>query len=126
MPTLIISAPWYKKDNAGNPTGRPNQRNSWETYVEVAHVGLGYMLYQSEYETLTTPAGVVRDDITVVLLRNDRNRRRAEARLTGLKRGEQTKNGQWRYDVSFEDPREITPYVYGSEEKLKENGVKVV
>jgi hypothetical protein len=121
MPTLIISAPWYKKDSAGNPTGRPGQPHSWETYFQT-HVGLGYVLYPAEFNRLSGAIGSAK----VVLLRNDKKKLRAEARLTGLTRRRQTKNGQWRYDVSFEDPREIKPYVYYPEEKLKENGVKVI
>lgn len=125
MATLVISAPWYKKDKAGRSIGKPGQSHSWETYLGTG-TGLGYILYPRELAKLQQ--GIIAGSSKVVLLRQDRNQRRAEARLTRLRRTpHQAKNGQWRYDVCFEDQGEVVPYAYYlPNEKLKENGVKVI
>ena len=124
MTTLVISTPWYKKDEAGNNIGKPGQSHSWETYFNTG-IGLGYILYPAEINKLQQ--GISSGSCKIVILRNDKKPRRAEARLIKLKiTPRQARNGQWRYDVHFEEPKEITPYVYLPYEKLKENGVKVI
>jgi len=121
LATLIINAPWHKKDSKGNPIGHAGRSRSWETFFEKG-IGLGYILYPRE-EAVLRPGFS-----TVVLLRTSKNHeRRAEARLTELKRTpRQAKNGQRRYDIFFEDQKEVNPYVYLPKEKLKRNGVKVI
>ena len=78
MRKLILSTPWYKKDQAGNNIGKPGQSHSWETYLKTG-IGLGYILSPSEYSILN--AAVRTDTVKVVLLRNDKNERRAERGL---------------------------------------------
>ena len=123
MRKLILSTPWYKKDQAGNNIGKPGQSHSWETYLKTG-IGLGYILSSSEYSILN--AAVRTDTVKVVLLRNDKNERRAEAWLTKLVQTPRKAKGGWRYDAHFKDPKQITPYNYPPIEKLKRNGVKVI
>lgn len=124
MTTLILSAPWNKKNTAGQRVGKPGGPLSWETYVHGTHIGVGYALYHKEWSKLTE--ALARGPVKVVLLRNDRQQRRAEARLTALRdTSRATRNWAKRYDVHFDDPVEM-PYEYLPEEKLKENGVKVI
>ncbi len=124
MTTLIIGTPWYKRDKkTGLNIGKPGQSHSWETYFNTG-IGLGYILYPGEYNELqqSIKAGTSK----LVMLRNGRNKRRAEARLTELKMTpRQAKNGQWRCDVYFIEQKEAT-YAYLPHEKLKRNGVKVI
>jgi hypothetical protein len=118
MTTLVISAPWYKTDKVGNNIGKPGRSGSWETYFATGK-GLKYMLYQEEHAKLELGSS------EVVLLRNDQQPRRAEARLTNLVQTGQSKNGQWLYDVCFEGQTEV-PYAYHlPHEQLKRNGVKL-
>jgi hypothetical protein len=122
MTTLVISTPWYKKDGSGHNIGKPGQSQSWETYLKTG-IGLEYILYPAEVNKLQQ--GISFGSCKVVMLRNDKKPRRAEARLIKLeKTPRQAKNGQWRYDVYFEDQKEV-PYAYLPNEKLKWNGVKV-
>jgi hypothetical protein len=124
MATLVISTPWYKKDKSGHDTGKPGQKNSWERYFTTG-IGLGYILYQDEFNKLQQ--GIIKGCSKLVMLRNDKGQRRAEARLTGLvKTAYKAKNRQWRYDVYFEEQTEVRPYAYLPNETLKRNGVKVI
>lgn len=125
MTKLIISTPWYKKDKSGNNVGKPGQMNSWETYFQTGK-GLGYILYPHEFDILQK--SIKSDSCKLIMLRQDKNKKRAEANLTNLKQtSRQTKKGQWRYDIYFKNQIEIKPYVYNlPDEKLKENGVKVI
>lgn len=112
-----------RKTRQAHNIGKPGQSHSWETYFQTG-IGLGYILYPDEFAKLQQ--GINTGSSKLVMLRQDKNKRRAEARLTNLVRRGQAKNGQWRYDVYFEDQKEIKPYVYYlPNEKLKENGVKV-
>ena len=125
MTTLVISTPWYKKDAAGHNIGKPGQSHSWETYFQTG-LGLGYILYPDEFAKLQQ--SIITGSSRLVMLRQGKNKRRAEARLTNLvPTPRQAKNGQRRYDVYFEDQKEVKPYVYHlPDEKLKWNGVKVI
>ena len=66
------------------------------------------------------------ESVQVVILRNDKDKRRAEAWLTKLVQTSIRAKGGWRYDVHFKDQKQITPYKYLPIEKLKRNGVRVV
>jgi len=124
MATLVISTPWYKKDEADHYIGKAGQSHSWETFFQTGKA-LGYILYQDEFAKLQQ--GIIKGSSKLVMLRQDRGQRRAEARLTKLvQTSRQAKNGQWRYDVYFEDQKELKPYVYLPAEELKRNGVKVI
>ena len=118
MTTLVISAPWYKKDEAGSSIGKPGQSGSWETYFKTGK-GLKYMVYQKERARLELGSS------KVVLLRNDYHPRRAEARLTKLVQTGQSKNGQRLYDVYFEGQTKVLYAYHLPNEKLKRNGVKL-
>jgi hypothetical protein len=123
MTTLVVSTPWYKKDKAGQSIGKPGESHGWETYLKTG-IGLGYILYQAEFAKLQQ--SITRGSGKVVMLRQDRDQRRAEARLTKLVRTQsQAKNGQWRYDVYFEEQKQV-PYKYLENEKLTRRGVKVI
>jgi hypothetical protein len=124
MRKLILSTPWYKKDEqTGKNIGRPGQSHSWETYMKTG-IGLGYILTSNEYQILNGALG--RGPVTVVLLRNDKEKKRAEAWLTKIIQTPRKAQGGWRYDIHFKGQKEITPYVYMPTEKLKRNGVKIV
>jgi len=124
MRKLILSTPWYKKDKqTGKNRGRPGQSYSWETYMKTG-IGLGYILTSNEYQTLNGALG--RAPVEVVLLRNDKKEKRAEAWLTKIVQTPRKAQGGWRYDIYFKGQKEITPYVYMPIEKLKRNGVKIV
>jgi hypothetical protein len=122
MTNLVISAPWYKKDGNGRNVGKPGQSHSWETFLKTG-TALGYILYPDEFDKLQQ--GIDTGSVRVVMLRQDKNKRRAEARLTNLVNTQrQAKNYQWRYDIYFEEQKGV-PYMYLPNEKLKWNGVKV-
>lgn len=125
MTTLVISTPWGKKDSTtGSSIGKPRQSHSWETFF-ITGRGLGYILYPSEYSKLQH--ALITSSVKVVMLRQDRKKRRAEARLIKIHPTPRlAKNGQRRYDIYFEDRKEIKPYTYLPKEKLKRNGVKVI
>lgn len=123
MHKLVISTPWYKKDEkTGKPSGRPGQPSSWETYMNTGK-GLGYILTDYEYYILSSV--MRKEPIQLVMLRNDKDKKRAEAWLKDLVQTEDRTRQGWRYDVYFEKQTE-TPYKYLSSEKLKLNGVKVI
>ena len=123
MLTMVIGTPGYKKDSKGFPIGRPNNSHSFETYLATG-TGLGYELYPSEVASIQ--AALKSSSCKLVMLRNDMQKKRAEGRLIGIKQTpSRTKRNNWRYDVLFESQKEIKPYVYLPNEKLKHNGVKV-
>lgn len=111
MTTLVISTPWNKKDHTtGLSTGKPGQSHSWETFFATGR-GLGYILYPSEYSKLQH--ALITSSVEVVMLRNDRKKKRAEARLIKIHPTPRfAKNGQRRYDIHFEDQKKIVPYAY--------------
>jgi hypothetical protein len=125
MPTLVINAPWRKKDGNGNRIGLPGQSHSWETYFKTG-IALGYVLFDSQVARLrSTPSGVV-------LLRTRGNhqgniiQRRAEACLVDLQDTQRPAgNGGRRYNVFFKDQVEV-PYAYLPNETLSWNGVRVI
>lgn len=122
MATLVISTPWWEKGGKG----KARQEHSWETYFET-HIGLGYILSQYEYEKLKQ--GIDKGCGKLVMLRNDKQKRRAEASLTRLEKTAVRagpRDSLWRYDVYFGEPTEVHPYVYLPSEELKHNGVKVI
>ena len=114
MTTLVIHAPW------NNPHGKPGQPLSWETYVQTG-VGKGYAISQEEVSGLTQGS-------KVVLLRNDRHKRRAEGTLLSkpIRTDDKTSQGIWRYDVHFKDIVEVDYSYRRPEEKLTRRGVKVI
>jgi hypothetical protein len=127
MATLVISTPWYKKNpKTGLSTGKPGQGQSWEDYFKT-HIGLEYILYEDEYQKLKKD--IDKGCGKLVMLRNDKQKRRAEASLTRLKKTAVKagpRHSLWRYDVYFGEPTEVLPYVYLPSEELKHNGVKVI
>jgi hypothetical protein len=123
MTTLIISTPWYKKDDAGHYVGKPGQLQSWETYLKTG-IGLEYILYPAEVSKLQQ--SIDSGSCKLVMLRQDKDKRRAEARLTKLVITPKKGQNQSRYDVHFVGQKEV-PYAYSLPmEKLKWNGVKVI
>lgn len=127
MRELILSTPWYKKDKATKTNiGAPGQSHSWETYTNInSQQALGYELYPNEYNILISEISNNKP-VKVVLLRNDKCQRRAEAQLTKPdKTPRQTKRGYWRYDISFNNVQ-VVPYKYLPAEKVKRNGVKLI
>ena len=124
MATIVISTPWYKYDKkTGKSIGKTGESHSWAKFLETG-IGRGYMLYQSEYNTLRPHIGSAK----VVMLRNSKgHRKRAEGRLIDLVNiNRPTKNGVDRYDVHFEDQQEVDyEYLKSPSERLEENGVKV-
>ena len=108
--TLVIHAPYWK--------GKPGSPYSFETYLKKSW-GKGYAIYQKDVSKL--PAGS-----KVILLRNDKNKRRAEGVLVKLDpTGEKTPQGIQRYDVYIKNLKEVLPYNYKPEEKLNRCGVAV-
>jgi hypothetical protein len=119
MATIVIHAPWYKKNKAGQSIGKPGESHSWETFYKTG-IGLGYMLYPDEVSLLN------RGPSTVILLRNDKQQRRAISRLIKLvPTNKSAGNGGLRYHVHFVKNIGEEKYSYQPAEKLKENGVKV-
>ena len=110
MTTLVIHAPDYRvKDGA----------KSFEQ-VLADGIGKGYAIYEKYKSKL--PEGS-----KVILLRNDKNQRRAEGYLINLlKTGIKTDNGIWRYDVHINGLREVLPYSYSPAEKLNRCGIAVI
>jgi hypothetical protein len=124
MTTLILGVPWNKIDKTtGIQIGRTGQSHSWETFVCTKRA-LGYELNTNQYNKLHSDI-IARLPVKVVLLRNDRNhQRRAEAQLTELCPTIPTKR-YLRYNISFENPKNIIPYTYSLSERLPYNGVRV-
>ena len=106
MTTLVIHAPDHRvKDSA----------KSFEA-VLTDGIGEGYAIFQKDISRLCP-------DCTVVLLRKDKNKRRAEGRLVKLVRtNRKTPQGIWRYDVHSKDRKVVT---YKSE-RLNRCGVAVI
>jgi hypothetical protein len=110
-PTLVIHAPYSK--------GKPGAPYSWEEYFQTG-VGKGYAISQEEVSALTSGS-------KVVVLRNDRNKKRVEGTLVELVRtNEKTSQGIQRYDVLFKDQVEVEYSYKKPEEKLTRRGVKVI
>ena len=109
--TLIIHAPYNK--------GKPGTPNSFETYMQTGE-GKGYAISQDEVSALCSGS-------RVVLLRNDRDKRRAEGVLVELvKTNKKSPQGIWRYDVCFQDQKEVEYSYMKPAEKLTRRGVKVI
>lgn len=116
--TLILSTPWYKKDEAGRSSGKPGEKYSFETYMQTTE-GQGYALSQREVNKLGPGS-------KVVLLRNDRQKRRAEGIIISLiKTDKKTPQGIWRYNVKFRDIKEVE-YIYKPFEKVTRHGIRVI
>lgn len=106
MITLIIHAPDYRiKDGA----------QSFESTLSSC-VGDGYAISKA-YASILHPGS------KIVLLRNDRNKSRAEGTLVKLvPTTNKTPQGIRRYDVHFRDPK-VVPY---KAERLNRFGVAVI
>ncbi len=109
MATLVIHAPdWRVKGSA----------KSFEA-VLADGIGKGYAIYEKYTSKLITGS-------KVILLRNDKNQRRAEGYLIKLVNTcIKTDNGIWRYDVHIKGLTEV-PYNYKPAEKLNRCGVAVI
>lgn len=109
--TLIIHAPYSK--------GIPGDPYSFEAYMQTG-VGRGYALSQREVSSLYPGC-------KVVLLRNDRQRCRAEAAFVRLdKTDEKTPQGIPRYHVFFQNQRTVVYSYRRPIEQLNRRGVKVI
>jgi hypothetical protein len=118
--TLIISTPWYKKDETGKSTGKPGEPNSFETYMQTG-LGKGYAISKKDASKL------VEGSTRVVILRNDLNKRRAEGILVRLiKTDRKTPQGILRYDIQFKDQKEVDYTYVKPVEKVDRHGVKVI
>lgn len=107
---LVIHAPYHK--------GKPGTSNSFEMYLQTG-VGKRYAISQEEASAVTSGS-------KVVMLRNDRKKRRVEGTLVELvKTNEKTSQGIRRYDVFFKDQVEVDYSYKKPEEKLTRRGVKV-
>lgn len=108
---LIIHAPYSK--------GKPETPTSFETYMQTG-VGKGYAISQKEVSLLCSGS-------KVVLLRNDRDKQRAEGILVKLvKTNAKTPQGIQRYDVCFQEQKEVDYSYMKPAEKLTRRGVKVI
>jgi hypothetical protein len=106
MPTLVIHAPDYRV--------KPNVK-SFEA-IMADGIGDGYAIFQTDKDRLHSGC-------TVVLLRKDRNRKRAEGRLVKLEEiNRKTPQGIQRYDIYFNERKHV-PY---KAEKLNRYGVAVI
>lgn len=92
MTTLVIHAPDYRVKNG---------EESFETILEKGR-GKGYIIFPKDVSRL--PLGS-----KVVLLRKDKNQKRAEGRLVNLPPTTKTSKGKQRYDVHFKDMK-MVPY----------------
>jgi|GEM_PF-1330195 len=90
--TLVISAPYSR--------GKPGTPNSFETYFQTG-VGKGYIIHSTEI-------GKLGPGSTVVLLRQDKLKQRAEGILVKLVATSKTPKGNQRYDVYFKDQGMVT------------------
>jgi len=105
MSTLVIHAPEAKVKKGSK---------SFEGIFKVG-IGPGYAISQYDRSKLAPGS-------TVVLLRNDKNQRRAEGLLVRLVPSTKTPQGIQRYDVYFEK-QTVAPY---KPEKLNRFGVAVI
>jgi hypothetical protein len=87
-----------------------------ETFEEMSLSGIarGYIISEGQLAQLSTGCDVV-------LLDKEKGKR-AEGRLKELEKKEKAGNGQQRYDVHFEDGKQV-PY---KSESLNRNGVAVI
>ena len=107
LPALIIHAPHYQV--------AANNRRSYEKILE-SGIGTGYAISRTE-------SGRIEKGCKVILLRQDRNRRRAEGTLVCLKStGQMAGNGIPRYNVEIKGLKECA-YVA---EALNRRGVNVI
>ena len=113
---LVIHAPYH------NTGGKPGEPHSLETYQETG-VGIGYAIGQNEKNLLAAGS-------RVVILRNDRDRKRVEGILVELVRLEgknsKTSQGIQRYNVVFKDQKPVDWIYNKPQEKLTLRGVKVI
>lgn len=109
--TLILHVPYGR--------GVPGSPYSFETYMQTG-VGRGYALSEREVSAL-------HPGCKVVLLRNDRQRCRAEASFVSLDRTDKrTPQGIPRYHVYFRNQR-VVDYSYARPaEQVNRRGVRVV
>ena len=108
LPTLIIHAPHYQVD--------ANNRRSYEGILK-SGIGTGYAINKKQYD-------LIRVGCKVVLLRKDKNQKRAEGKLVELSRtSKMTGNGIHRYDVVIKGLAECRVYVG---EDLNRCGVNVI
>jgi hypothetical protein len=111
--SLVIHAPWHKEG------GKPGEPYSLETYLETG-VGKGYAISQNELSALTPGS-------RVIVLRNDREKRRVEGTFVDTVRtNKKTSQGIQRYDVLFKDQMEVDYSYNKPQEKLTRRGVKVI
>jgi hypothetical protein len=89
--TLIIHAP-YRRAKPGTP-------HSFETYFQTG-VGEGYIIHD-------TKVGKLPPGSTVILLRQDKEEKRAKGLLVELVRKSKTPKGKQRYDVHFKDQKMV-------------------
>lgn len=108
MATLVIHAPDYRVKHGAE---------SFETILEKGR-GKGYIIFPKDVSRL--PPGS-----KAVLLRNDKDKKRAEGILVKLDQTITTPKGKKRYNVHFKDAK-VIPYSYKSEEKLNRCGVAVI
>ena len=117
--TLVISAPWNKKDEAGYNVGKPGKRYSFE-YILKTGIGEGYAIGK-KYISRLIPGS------KVILLRNDKDKKRAEGILVKppVPTGIYLPQGIQRYNVHFKDAK-VVSYRYMPKEKLNRQGVTVI
>lgn len=110
MATLVIHAPYRR--------GKPETPTSFERFFKTG-IGKGYAIYKKYI-------GKLPEGSKVVMLRNDKDKKRAEGVLVNLiGTGRYIPQGTQRYDVHFRDAK-IVPYIYKLEEKLNRCGIAVV
>lgn len=106
MIILVIHAPKYR------------ERDGAKSFEAVLADGKG-----EEYAIFRKHAGKLHPGCTVVLIRKDENRRRAEGILVKLEQTtKKTRNGIWRYNVYIKNLKGVTY----KEEKLNRYGVAVI
>jgi len=105
MTTLVIHAPDYRVKNGGK---------SFEAILEDG-IGPGYAIWDKWVK-------IIRSGLTVVLLRKDKNKKRAEGILDTLVGTNRYVNGVQRHDIHIKGLT-IVPY---KSEKLNRYGVAVI
>lgn len=117
--TLIITTPWYKKDEEGNSAGKAGEPYSFEKYMQTG-LGKGYAISKKDVSKLSPGS-------KVIILRNDMRKRRAEGILIRLiKTNRKTPQGILQYDVEFRDQKELDYSYMKPVEKVDRHGVKVI
>ena len=92
MATLFIHAPYRK--------AAPGERYSFE-YIRKTGTGEGYAIWRKW-------AAIIKQGWTVVLLRSDKEQKRAEGILVGLERTGLYVNGVERYNVHIEGLKKVS------------------